>query len=221
MSKNLQGQSVLVIGGKHRIGAGIAAAARSAGATVHVASHEPDAGQIHLDLRDEESIASAAKHLGAVDHIVSTASLPHGVAIADLDRQKTIDAFAAKVIGPMLVAKHFTITQSFVLFSGQVGWRPARGSVVTGVTNGAAASVALHLAAELAPVRVNAISPGIVDSGAWDAKGVAKSQFLQAAADRTLVGHTGELGDVVDTVMWLLSAGFVTGETIHVEGGRP
>lgn len=218
MGNGLAGQTVLVLGGRH-LGAAIAEAATDEGAKVHVASHRP--GGLHIDLRDEATIAAAAAALGPVDHLVNTAAAPHAVPIRELDRDQTVDAFTAKVIGPLLLAKHFTIRRSLLLFSGQVGWRPARGSVVTGVTNGAASFAAQHLAAELAPVRVNALSPGIIDSGVWDGKGDGKPDFLANAAQRTLVGRTGTVTDVTDAVLWLLQAEFLTGETIHLEGGRP
>ncbi|MFD2467631.1 SDR family oxidoreductase [Amycolatopsis silviterrae] len=218
MNDRLTGQTVLVLGGRH-LGTAIAAAATAEGAHVHVASHRP--GGLRIDLRDESTIAAAAAELGPVDHVVNTAAMPHAAPIRELDRDQTVDAFTAKVIGPLLLAKHFTIRRSLLLFSGQVGWRPARGNVVTGVTNGAAAFAARHLAAELAPVRVNALSPGIIDSGVWDAKGEAKPGFLATAAERTLVGRTGTVADITDAVLWLLQAEFLTGETVHLEGGRP
>jgi NAD(P)-dependent dehydrogenase (short-subunit alcohol dehydrogenase family) len=218
MGNGLAGQTVLVLGGRH-LGAAIGAAATAEGARVHVASHRP--GGLHIDLHDETTIAAAAAALGPVDHLINTANSPHAGPVRELDRDRTVDAFTAKVIGPLLLAKHFTIRRSLLLFSGQVGWRPARGKVVTGVTNGAAAFAARHLAAELAPVRVNALSPGIVDSGAWDARGDGKPDFLAAAAQRTLVGRTGTVTDVTDAVLWLLQAEFLTGETIHLDGGRP
>ncbi|QRP51001.1 SDR family oxidoreductase [Amycolatopsis sp. FDAARGOS 1241] len=70
------------------------------------------------------------------------------------------------------------------------------------------------------PVRGNALSPGIIDSGAWDAKGEAKPDLLATAAQRTLVGRTGTVAEVTDAVLWLLQAEFFTGETVHREGGR-
>ena len=94
------------------------------------------------------------------------------------------------MIGPLLVAKHFEIRHSLTLFAGVVGWRPGAGSIVKGITNGAVDFAARHLAANLAPVRVNAIAPGIVDSGAWDGKGEAKPAFLTGAAEQTLVGRS-------------------------------
>ena len=222
MDQALQGQSILVIGGAKRLGAAIAARARDGGGHVLVATHERAAtpGRVHLDLSDEATIAAAATQVGPVDHIVSTASMPHDVGVADLDHGRIIAAFEAKVIGPLLIAKHFTIRRSLLLFSGVVGWRPGPASTVKGIANGAVSFAAAHLAAELAPVRVNALSPGIIDSGAWDVKGDAKQAFLDAAGGRTRVGRTGTLDDVTDAVMWLMTAGYVSGETIHLEGGR-
>jgi NAD(P)-dependent dehydrogenase (short-subunit alcohol dehydrogenase family) len=151
---------------------------------------------------------------------VTLGSLPHDAPIAELDRDRTVAASEAKVLGPILVAKHFEIRHSMTLFAGVVGWRPGPGSIVKGITNGAVDFAARHLAANLAPVRVNAIAPGIIDSGAWDGKGEAKPAFLTGAAGQTFVGRHGELGDVVDAAIWLIRSGYVDGQTIHVDGGR-
>ncbi|MGW1463181.1 SDR family oxidoreductase [Streptomyces sp. NPDC002308] len=227
-------ERILVIGGARALGAGIARRAAKDGYEVVVgardlAAAEDLAGEIgatavRVDLQDESTLAAAAASLGdGIDHIVTTGSAPHDVRAVDLDHDRLVAAFTAKVIGPMLVAKHFAPVLrpngSLVLFSGVVGWRPGPGSLVKGVTNGAVEYAARHLAADLAPVRVNAVSPGVVDSGAWDRLGDKKSALLSKSAAGTLVGRHGESEDVVDAVMWLLRAGFVSGETIHVEGG--
>lgn len=218
----LHGQRLLVIGGGRGIGAAIARRARLEGMDVMVGARDPSMieGAVRLDLTDEATIAAAAAQLGAVDHVVTLGSLPHDVPVSEFDRDRIIAAFEAKVIGPMLVAKHFEIRRSMTLFAGVVGWRPGPGSIVKGVTNGAVDFAARHLAANLAPVRVNAIAPGIIDSGAWDGKGEAKSAFLAGAAGQTLVGRHGELDDVVDAAIWLMRSGYVDGHMIHVDGGR-
>jgi NAD(P)-dependent dehydrogenase (short-subunit alcohol dehydrogenase family) len=88
------------------------------------------------------------------------------------------------------------------------------------VANGAVSFLASHLAKELAPIRVNALSPGIVDSGTWDRlEPEAKEAFLGSAASVNLAGRVGQRADVAEAAVWLLGAGFVSGETIHVEGG--
>ncbi|MEU4191353.1 SDR family oxidoreductase [Kribbella sp. NPDC026611] len=225
-------ERILVIGGARALGAAVARRAVKDGYGVTIGARDLVAAQaladeigadaLRIDLQDETTIAAAAEKLSdGVDHIVTTGSAPHDVRAAELDRDKLVAAFTAKVLGPMLIAKHFAprLTGSMVLFSGVVGWRPGPGSLVKGVTNGAVEYAARHLAAELAPIRVNAISPGIIDSGTWDHLGDAKANLLAKSATTTLVGRHGQPDDVVDTVMWLLRAGFITAETIHLEGG--
>lgn len=230
-------ERILVIGGARALGAAVARRAVKDGYDVVIgardlAAAEALAGEIgatavRIDLQDEATIAGAADQLrdgvGHVDHVVTTASAPHDVRATELDHDKLVAAFTTKVIGPMLVAKHLAPlirpTGSMVLFSGVVGWRPGPGSLVKGTTNGAIEYLARHLAADLAPVRVNAISPGVIDSGAWDRLGDQKAGLLSRSAAGTLAGRHGEPEDVVEAVLWLLRAGFVSGETIHVEGG--
>jgi NAD(P)-dependent dehydrogenase (short-subunit alcohol dehydrogenase family) len=218
----LDGQRVLVIGGGRGIGAAIATRARQVGMDVVIGARDPRTIEdaVRLDLTDEASIAAAATKIGAVDHVVTLGSVPYGAPIAELDRDQFVAAFETKVIGPLLVAKHFEIRHSLTLFAGVVGWRPGPGSIVKGITNGAVDFAVRHLAANLAPIRVNAIAPGIVDSGAWDGKGEAKPAFLTGAAEQTLVGRYGELDDIVDTAIWLLGSSHIDGQTIHVDGGR-
>lgn len=226
---DLTGQRVLVIGGGKNLGLALARKAAELGATVaigvrstqEVADTVGDEFQIvPLDITDEDSIASAATELGTVDHIVSTAAAHHNVPVADLDKAATLTAFDAKVVGPLLVAKHFDVTGSIVLFSGVAAWRPSPGYAVMGITNGAVAFAVSHLARELAPVRVNAVSPGIIDSGTYDAMPAAdRDAFFAGVAEGNLAGRVGRTEDIVDAVAWLWGAGFVSGETIHVEGG--
>ncbi|SFC83176.1 NAD(P)-dependent dehydrogenase, short-chain alcohol dehydrogenase family [Nocardioides terrae] len=222
LSTSFSSSRILVIGGGRGIGAALAARLRAEGADVHVSTRDGRTG-LRLDLGDEASIAAALDRVGELDHVVMTGSDPHDAPVTELDRDAVVRAFDAKVIGPMLVAKHAAPLLrpggSLLLFSGVVGWRPAPSSVVKGTTNGAVAFAVTHLAAELAPVRVNAVSPGVVDSGAWDRLGAGKPEFLARAAERTLVRRHGDLDDVVDAAVWLLGARYVTGEVVHVEGG--
>ncbi|MFC8799017.1 SDR family oxidoreductase [Promicromonospora sp. NPDC057138] len=227
-------ERILVIGGARALGAAVARRAVDDGYDVVIGARDLAAGEalaaeigataVRIDLQDETTMAAAAARLAdGIDHIVTTGSAPHDGRAVDLDHDKLMAAFTAKVTGPMLVAKHFAPVLrpggSMVLFSGVVGWRPGPGSLVKGVTNGAVEFVARHLAADLAPVRVNAISPGVIDSGAWDRLGEGKAGVLGKSAAGTLVGRHGESDDVVDAVMWLLRAGFISGETVHLEGG--
>ncbi|WP_131824237.1 SDR family oxidoreductase, partial [Mycobacteroides abscessus] len=92
-----------------------------------------------------------------------------------LDQAAVRNAFDAKVVGPMLLAKHLAPSVRpggvFVLFSGVAAWKPAPGLSVMATVNGAVSFMAEALAVELAPVRAVAVSPGIIDSGLWDFMG--------------------------------------------------
>ena len=222
MSENLRGKRILVVGGARGIGAEIARRAGQAGADTVVATRSgPEA---RIDVTDETTIERAARSLGAFDHVISTASAHHDVPVPDLEHDKIQTAFSAKVVGPLLLAKHFAPRMpaegSFLFFSGIVGWRPKPGTVVKGAANAALAALVIHLAVELAPLRVNAIAPGITDSGTWDRLPDERRRALyDGAAAASLAGRVGTLEDVTDTALWLLGAGWVTGETIHVDGG--
>jgi NAD(P)-dependent dehydrogenase (short-subunit alcohol dehydrogenase family) len=230
----LAGRRVLVVGGARHIGLAVSRAISAAGGVPLIASRDPDraaraastlpgAAAHVLDLTDEERLAAAVEGMGSVDDVVVTAVAHHNVAVTDLDRDRVLTAFDTKVIGPLLLLKHLApvlpADGSVTLFSGAAAWRPVPAASVMGITNGALASAAVQLACELAPVRVNAIAPGVVDSGVWDDLGDGKGAFLEEAARGTLVGRVGTLQDVVDATLWLMCAGFVTGETIHVSGG--
>ncbi|MCL2393189.1 MAG: SDR family oxidoreductase [Acidimicrobiaceae bacterium] len=235
MSEELAGQQVLVIGGSKYLGEAVARRAAAAGARVtigardleaasRVAADLPHGQAVSLDVANEETIAAAAAWLGAVDHLVVTAAAHHNVPVEKLEHDRIVAAFEAKVVGPLLLAKHFAPilppTGSILLFSGVAAWKPAPEFAVMGVTNGAVSFLASHLAKELAPIRVNAISPGIIDSGTWDALGTdAKRGLLDDAAASNLAGRVGTSDDIADVAVLLLGAGFVSGETIHVEGG--
>lgn len=222
MNEHLNGKRILVIGGARGIGAEIVRRTRLGGAESVVAARS--GSEVRVDVTDESSIARAAGSLGVFDHVISTASAHHDVPVPDLEHDKIQAAFAAKVVGPLLLAKHFAPRMpaggSFLFFSGVVGWRPKPGTVVKGTANAALASLVTHLAVELAPLRVNAVAPGITESGAWDHLPYERRRTLyDSAAATSLAGRVGTLEDVTDTVLWLLGAGWVTGETIHVDGG--
>lgn len=229
------GKRILVVGGARAIGAEIASRLDAAGADVLIAARDLDraatfaqglrhASAVQVDVLDEASVAAAVERAGELDHVVSVASAHHDVPVTELEYEKVVSAFGTKVFGPLLLAKHFASRMrpggSFLFFSGIVGWRPKAGTVVKGIANGALAYATTHLAVELAPIRVNAIAPGLVDSGTWDGLGDERKQaLLTRAAEDGLVGRHGELADVAGTALWLLSAGYVTGEIIHVDGG--
>ncbi|MER5674047.1 SDR family oxidoreductase [Pseudonocardia alni] len=227
----LAGQDLLIVGGGSGIARALAADAVAEGATVTLAGRDPQrlapvaaqvgAATARIDLTDEGSIAAFAATSGPLDHVVSLAAAPANGPVAELDRDAVHTAFDAKVIGPLLLAKHLAplVRGSFLLFSGVAAWRPAPGRSVMATTNGAVAFLAQALAVELSPVRVNALSPGIVDSGQWDRLGDGKDAFLSATAAANPARRTGTPAQLSAAARSLLTNPFVTGTTLHVDGG--
>lgn len=227
----LAGQDLLIVGGGSGIARALAADAVAEGATVTLAGRDPQrlapvadavgAATARIDLTDEASIAAFAATSGPLDHVVSLAAAPANGPVGELDRDAVHTAFDAKVIGPLLLAKHLgpLVRGSFLLFSGVAAWRPAPGRSVMATTNGAVAFLAEALAVELAPVRVNALSPGIVDSGQWDRLGDGKDAFLAATAAANPARRTGTPAQLSAAARSLLTNPFVTGTTLHVDGG--
>ncbi|MFX0574817.1 SDR family oxidoreductase [Nocardia nepalensis] len=233
MSDAMNGKKLLVIGGSSGIGRQIAADAAAGGATVVLAGRDPQAidaarlgGRVRtarVDLADEGSIRDLAEDVGALDYLVSVAAAHANGPVAQLDRSAVTRAFDAKVIGPILLAKHFAPTirtgGAILLFSGVAAWRPAPGRAVMATTNGAVSFLAEALAVELAPIRVNALSPGIVDSGAWDGLGPDKNQFLANIAATNPARRVGHPSDISAAALLALTNPFLTGTTLHIDGG--
>ncbi len=232
----MHGKTLLVVGGRSGIARQLATDAAAAGATVVMAGRDPSAlsaaqlgehtGQIstaRVDLGDEESIRELAEQIGAVDYVVSSAASPANGPVTGVERDAVLRAFDAKVFGPLLLAKHLAPRMApdgaMVFLAGIVAWRPSAGKTVTAAANGAVSFLAAALAVELAPIRVNAISPGIVDSGAWDGLGEGKERLFANTAAKVPAGRVGQPADVSAATLLALTNPFLTGETVHVEGG--
>ena len=236
MTGPLKDQTVLVVGRGGGLARAVVLAARDAGADVVAAGRsretldaayagEPAIAVESVDLLDEASIAALAERLGRVDHVVSTASARARGLLADLDREKVRLSFDTKVIGPLLLAKHFAPrmpeTGSLTLFSGVAAFKIAVGTLAVAITNGAADTLARSLALELAPIRVNAISPGVIDTGAWDGLGEqAKADYFARASAANPARRIGTADDVANTVLYALTSTFLTGQTLHIDGGE-
>jgi NAD(P)-dependent dehydrogenase (short-subunit alcohol dehydrogenase family) len=237
MTGPLQGRSVLVVGRGSGIARTVTLAARDAGAKVVAAGRDKDtlaaayAGEPAIsteavDLTDEASIAALGEQLGSVDHAVSTASARARGRIADLDRDAIRLSFDTKVIGPLMLAKHLAPRMneggSFVIFSGVAAAKIAVGTLGVAITNGAADVLARSLALELAPIRVNAIAPGVIDTGAWDALGAqGKADYFAGARTRNPARRIGTVEDIANGVLFALTSTFLTGQTLHIDGGEP
>ncbi|MDR6170487.1 SDR family oxidoreductase [Curtobacterium sp. SORGH_AS_0776] len=235
MSTGLAGRTVLVVGAGSGIGTAVASAAAVAGARVVAASRRQDTAEqvaeiighgtsaIRLDLGDEDSIRAAAATLGSVDHVVTVAADHANGPVTALEQSDVEDAFRAKVVGPLVLAKHLAPimppTGAFVLFSGYVSARPQPGLAVMATTNGAVDALVPALAVDLAPIRVVGISPGVVDSGSWDGMDDKAAFFAQVAGSNP-ARRVGTPEDVADAVVFALTNPFLTATTVHLDGGQ-
>jgi NAD(P)-dependent dehydrogenase (short-subunit alcohol dehydrogenase family) len=146
--------------------------------------------------------------------------------IADLKHETVLRSFNTKVIGPILLAKHLApkmpLDGSVVIFSGASAKRPTVGMLAVAATNGAVDVVTRSLAVELAPIRVNATSPGTIDTGAYDALGEEKKAALFARrAQRNPVRRIGASDDIAEAVVFALTNTFMTGISLGIDGGEP
>jgi NAD(P)-dependent dehydrogenase (short-subunit alcohol dehydrogenase family) len=237
MTGSLKDQTVLVIGRGSGLARAIVLAARDEGAQVIAAGRnqealgaayvgEPGVSTEVVDLNDEASIAALGERLGAIDHVVSTASARARGRLVDLDRDAVRVSFDTKVIGPLMLAKHLAPRMgkggSFVIFSGVAAAKIAVGTMAVAITNAAADTLARSLALELAPIRVNAISPGVIDTGAWDAFGEqGKADYFADISSRNPARRIGTIDDIAQGVLFALTNTFLTGQTLHIDGGEP
>src|SRR5580704_13355113 len=237
MTGTLKDQTVLVIGRGSGLARASALAALDAGARVVAAGRdqetlaaayagEPGVDAETVDLTDEASIAALGDRLGPVDHVVSTASARARGRVAQLDRDAIRLSFDTKVIGPLMLAKHLAPRMneggSFVIFSGVAAAKIAVGTLGVAITNAAADTLARSLALELAPLRVNAISPGVIDTGAWDALGEqGKADYFATMSARNPARRIGTAEEIAQGVVFALTNRFLTGQTLHIDGGEP
>jgi NAD(P)-dependent dehydrogenase (short-subunit alcohol dehydrogenase family) len=232
----LQDKTVVVVGRGSGIARAVAKLAHDEGARVIVAGRDKakladayaglDIAAEAVDITDDTSINSLAERVGPVDHVVSTASARARGKLADLERRDLRLSFDTKVIGPTMLAKYFAQQMnpggSFVLFSGVHAFKLNVGYLGVGVTNGAVDFLTRWLAVELAPIRVNTISPGVIDTGAWDAMGEdGKHSYFEHISSSNPARRIGTVEDVSGAVLFVMTNSFMTGVTLKIDGGEP
>jgi len=182
---------------------------------------------IAADVTREDDVVRLFETVGTLHHIVSTAADVTGVYVLlpEMDFSVARAVIDSKVVAPLLLAKYgaprLQAGGSITYTSGIAAYRPAaKGSVVAAV-NGALASLAYALAVELAPIRVNVVSPGWVDTPIWDTvAGEGKAATLEAMAKRLPVGRIGQPSDIAQAITSVMMNGFITGTVMHVDGGQ-
>ena len=217
---------IVFVGGSSGIGLAAARKAVAAGWDVIVASRNPgradvDAETVELDVTDVEMVRSYFGSLGPIDHLVSSTVARAGGPVRELDLDAARRAFETKLWGPLAAVQSADVRRSIVLLSGAAASTPMRGGAATAAVNGAVEALMRTLAVELAPVRVNAVSPGIIDTPTWAAMPDDQREAMFSRLAGSLpVGRVGSADDVADAIWHLLTNEFVTGTVLHVDGGH-
>ncbi|MHB1569798.1 MAG: SDR family NAD(P)-dependent oxidoreductase [Solirubrobacteraceae bacterium] len=175
---------------------------------------------VAVDLCAPATIAAALTDVGKVDRLVITAIERDANSVREYDIERALKLATLKLVGytEVLHALHSRLTAdaAVLLFGGLAKDRPYPGSTTVTAVNGAVSTMVRTFATELAPVRVNAIHPGIVgDSEAW----VNNAAMLENVRARTPTGRLITVDDVTDAALFLLSNPAVNGVNLAVDGG--
>jgi len=234
---SLSDQRVVILGGTSGIGLATARLAARHGAEVTVASSNPASVERALgelpagtqglvtDLTDADAIASFFDKVGDVDHLVYTAGEPLTLMrLDDLDLTAARNFFTLRYFGALAsvsaAVPHLRDGGSIVLTTGIAAQRPGPGWAVAAGICGAVNSMVRAMAVELAPLRVNAVSPGVVRSPLWSAMSEQDREALYAETAASIpLARVGEVDDIAEAYLFLMRQRFATGTIVTVDGG--
>jgi NAD(P)-dependent dehydrogenase (short-subunit alcohol dehydrogenase family) len=229
---SLAGQKIVVVGGSSGIGLATAELCKGDGAHVIIASRNAErlktaankigATAIVTDVTNDESVAELFRSCGQVDHVVVTAAQLKSGPFKTVAMDDVRATMEGKFWGAWRVARAANIRAggSLTLVSGFLSVRPRPNSAIVGAANGAIESLTRGLALELAPVRVNCVSPGIIDTPIRAAMPeAARKEMLAKVAGGLPVGRVGVGDDIARQIMAFMAIGFATGSIVYIDGG--
>ncbi|MGI5125768.1 SDR family oxidoreductase [Pseudonocardia sp. CA-107938] len=222
---------VIVMGGTSGIGLATAELLAAGGAEVIVTGRDPEklaavkdrvTSAEQVDGTDEEQVAAFLERTGPVDHLVLAFSGGAGALgpLRGLSADAVREAFTGKVIGYLTALRYAQVTGSVTLVSAASARAALPGTAVLAAANGAVERMVGPLAVELAPVRVNAVSPGVVDTPWWSfLPPEQREQQFEAIAGQLPTGRIAAATDVAAAIAYLVGATQVTGTVLPVDGG--
>jgi NAD(P)-dependent dehydrogenase (short-subunit alcohol dehydrogenase family) len=232
----LSSDHVVIVGGSSGVGLATARRLRDAGHRLTIAGRDPQKlaaarealGQVEavaLDAADTKRVAGFFAEIGAIDHLVLAFGSRRGFgpfAEASLDdvrqgfEEKVFPQFACAQAALPTLRKDGSLT--FVSAVSAHGSMP--GTAGIGAANAAVAALAPILAAELKPLRVNCVSPGVIDTPWWDfLPADQKASAFASFAPRTTVGRVGRPDDVAKAIAFLIENDYMSGQAIVCDGG--
>ncbi len=235
---SFDGQKVVIIGASAGIGEATARAFAARGAAVTITGRSKErldqavrriGHGVHaaeVDATDREALDAFFAATGTVDHLVLTAS-PGAVGagpFAALDEAALRQAFDGKLFAHVKALQaalpRLRPDGSVAIVTAASARAAFPGAAGLTAVNGALESMVAPLALELAPLRVNAVSPGVIDTHWWHAMPADQRQaYFDGVAAITPVRRIGTPDDVADAIVYLAGAGFVTGTVLECSGG--
>jgi NAD(P)-dependent dehydrogenase (short-subunit alcohol dehydrogenase family) len=222
--------SILIVGGTAGLGREIARHYQGEGNQVIITGRDQERSDkvaaelgdgvrgIGVDLAEPETIEEAFSDVGSISRLVISAVLRDHNPIREYNISTANELITMKMIGYSetvhALIPRFTDDAAVVMFGGLAKERPYPGAITIATVNGGISTMINDLVVELAPIRFNAIHPGIVgDSPYWDGKD------LDAFVDRTPTGKLATMADVVDATVFLLENPAINGVNLYVDGG--
>ncbi|MCX2758384.1 SDR family oxidoreductase [Vibrio sp. Sgm 22] len=217
---NQEKNTFVIIGGTSGIGKALAMQLRNESNTVHIASRHTG-----VDITNEKSLCDYFESIGAFDHLIMTAGsyAPAGK-VTDVAIEDAKTAFDTKFWGSLNVAKHaaryMKPNGSITLTTGMLSRKVVAGTYVKTAINAALESVTKVLAKELAPIRVNAVSPGLTMTTAYkNMDDTARSAMYDNAKNNLPAGKVGEASEIAMGYLFAINNPYVTGSIIDIDGG--
>ena len=235
--RELSGKRIVVLGGSSGIGLAVAQQAVDQGATAIIASSNAErvkqavatldekAEGYALDLSKEGDIHSFFQKIGDFDHLVFTAGDTLQLnELAATDLTEARHAFELRFWAALAAVKyaspHLRKDGSIVLTTGVAGQRPHKGWTVAASVCGTIEALTRALAVELAPIRVNAVCPGVVRTNLWQNMNAdAREQLYESVGKSLLVGRVGEACEIARAYLFLIQEGYSTGQIVVLDGG--
>jgi NAD(P)-dependent dehydrogenase (short-subunit alcohol dehydrogenase family) len=235
MSLTLENAEVVVIGGTSGIGLATATLSQEAGARVTVVGRdmgrlaealEQLGGGAHgvaLDVADEAAVHDLFASFDHVDHVAMLAGTRADGEIATIDTSTINGPIESRLWGALYVCRHAApkMTDGSITICTGVGVaRPRRGGAIVAAAAGGSEILARVVALELAPIRVNVIRPGIIDTPLLtQMAGERRDALIASQSKRTPLGRVGTPEEIAHGILFLMTNTYVTGSTLTIDGG--
>ena len=232
----LSSKVVVVVGGGSGIGLSVAKLAHSEAASVIILGRSSakleqaksligeNVKAIATDVMDETAIHQAFAAIGTFDHLFISAQDASTAPLSETAMEKLRPTLDSKIWGALHVVKHgvsqIRTDGSITFISGLAGRRGYPGLAVAGAANAGIEAVARNLAVELAPIRVNTVCAGVIDTEMLDKVfGEQRAEVVKAIAEKLPVKRIGKPEEIADAVLFFMGNNFITGATVLVDGG--